>query len=351
MQADLLRIGDIVVEELEIPTLTDGQIDELTDFENVFGAESAPDDPPAPYEVGRIGHRTMPDFVVLRSFVAREGTGAIVANASASWVRAEDNQHILNTWIGVLPSLRRKRLATGLLRLVVDAADEAGKRLLMFRTTDRVPAGEAFARAIGAEVGLLGHTNRLILADVDRAMIERWVDDGPGRAPGYTVLAIDGRYPDDIVDEVVDLWGVMNTAPRDHLDMEDQITTVEQVREAERGFFAMGAERWLLLAREDATGAHVGWTEVAWFPHEPDTVWQFGTGVRPQHRGHALGKWMKAAMLARIFDERPGVRDIRTHNADSNDPMLSINHQLGFKPYRTDINWQVDVGVAREYLA
>jgi hypothetical protein len=77
---------------------------------------------------------------------------------------------------------------------------------------------------------------------------------------------------------------------------------------------------------------------------------QGNTGVRPEHRGHALGKWLKATMLQRIFDERPQAEEIRTGNADSNDAMLGINRALGFKPHRAHTTWQVTTAQVRKYL-
>jgi len=52
-----------------------------------------------------------------------------------------------------------------------------------------------------------------------------------------------------------------------------------------------------------------------------------------------------------VLRERPEVRIIRTGNAHSNAPMLRINEQLGFKPYRSSFTWQVSVERAAEYLA
>jgi GNAT superfamily N-acetyltransferase len=190
-----------------------------------------------------------------------------------------------------------------------------------------------------------------MLADVDRAMVERWVAEGPKRAPGYSVIAIDGPSPDDLVEQIVACKHVMNTAPRESLELDDAVLTVDQEREMERSIFARGFARRLVVARHDATGALVGFTELSHSDHElPETVWQWGTGVAPEHRGHALGKWLKAVNLLRVMDEWPDAADIRTHNADSNDPMLGINHALGFKPFTVDISWQVPVDKARAYV-
>jgi GNAT superfamily N-acetyltransferase len=114
---------------------------------------------------------------------------------------------------------------------------------------------------------------------------------------------------------------------------------------------AQGTEMWALVARHEPTGKLVGFTEVFWNPAQPKTVNQGDTGVRPEHRGHALGKWLKAAMLARILRERTSAEDVRTGNADSNAPMLGINRALGFQPYIAHTAWQVSVERVRSYLA
>jgi hypothetical protein len=112
-----------------------------------------------------------------------------------------------------------------------------------------------------------------------------------------------------------------------------------------------GTEPWWLLARERTTGLVVGETDVRWNAEQPATVNQGFTVVRREHRGHALGKWLKATMVERLLDERPGVVDVRTSNADSNDAMLGINRQLGFRPFLANTTWQVPVDVALAYVA
>ena len=351
MQAELLRVGDVSIIDLDLATSSDDDVRAITVFRNAMQAEIHADDPPWREDAVALDVRHWPPFFKHRTFVGRDGDGAIVASALVNWAVVEDNQHIVNVDLGVLAAYRRRGIGTALLARAVGVAEEIGRTLLVSQSVDLVSDGEHFARRVGANLGMSQGMNRLVLADVDRDRVRRWVEQGPIRAEGYSLVAADGRYPDELVEQIVDLSAVMNTAPRDDLDMEDERPTVHHSREWEETNLPLGIERWYLAARHDATGELVGWTEVGWWPTIPMTVWQWGTGVRPEHRGNAIGKWLKAVMLQRILDERPQAIDIRTTNADSNDAMLGINHALGFRKYHTHLWWQLPVEQAKAYLA
>jgi hypothetical protein len=46
-------------------------------------------------------------------------------------------------------------------------------------------------------------------------------------------------------------------------------------------------------------------------------------------------------MLLRLRELRPDVQWIATENAGSNEPMLAINHKLGFKQHRVGTAYQM----------
>jgi GNAT superfamily N-acetyltransferase len=231
---------------------------------------------------------------------------------------------------------------------MVDMAERHGRRLLFSNTSSRVPAGEFFMNAIGAQKALESHVNRLLIADLNRDLVAAWVREAPTNL--YELDFWDGPYPEAELDNVIALHRVMNTAPRGDLEMEDFNITAEQLRQGEQHMQATGRERWTAYVRHRTTGSFAGFTELVWNPNRPETVGQDGTGVFPEHRGHGLGKWLKAAMLERLLRERPSVKDVRTGNADSNAPMLKINTDLGFKPYISNAAWQVPVETVRAYL-
>ena len=106
-------------------------------------------------------------------------------------------------------------------------------------------------------------------------------------------------------------------------------------------------ELWTCVARHIETGELVGFHDVAWTPAAPRIVHIANTVVLRAHRGHALGKWLKAAILARIVKERPGVEELLTTNADSNAAMLGINHALGFQPHLATTVWRLTTDDAK----
>jgi GNAT superfamily N-acetyltransferase len=242
---------------------------------------------------------------------------------------------------------RRRGLGRALLANIVRAAGDREEILLGSWVNDRIPAGNEFARRIGATEGLNNRGSRAKLAEIDRTLVGAWARLDP---PGYRLLWIDGDVPDDQMRNVMKAYDLMNTAPRGELQHGDWHATEEEIRQWDRTRNANGAVRHLLLAVEDATGVAVGFTEVNRHPDIPWIVGQQGTAVDPAHRGHGIGKWIKGAMIERIFREWPDATVIQTGNAYSNAPMLSINDRLGFKVTWSTMVWQLKIADARKYL-
>jgi RimJ/RimL family protein N-acetyltransferase len=153
---------------------------------------------------------------------------------------------------------------------------------------------------------------------------------------------VDGVFPEHLRADAATLHHIMQTAPRDELDVGDVIIDTNFVAELDRHLVEAGRTRWTALVR-DRHGTCVGGTEVTFEPWEPTTALQQNTGIDPAHRGFGLAKWAKASMLERIRQERPEVRQIRTDNAFSNAAMVAINDALGFALVSTRTDWQIDV--------
>jgi GNAT superfamily N-acetyltransferase len=342
--------GGFLIEEIDLRAADDDLLAELNEFNNRIAAEIRPDDPPTPVEQAIASVRNLPTFVDVAMFSARDRAGKLVGTGQGILTRTGDNEHLIQVGIEVLAQVRRGGLGTALLARLAQVAEKEGRRLIIGSTNGRVPAGDEFARRVGAEPGLADHVNRLLLADLDRGLVRRWAEDGPKRAPQYEVVTFDGPWPDEHVQALVDIVTVINTAPHDDLDVEDQHVTVEQWREQEASMAAVGGVHWTIVAADRETGVFTGLTDVMWNPARPKTISQNLTVVHPDHRGHGLGKWLKAVMLERILIERPEIEDVRTGNADSNEAMLAINHELGFRPWISRTVWQVPIDAVRAYL-
>jgi GNAT superfamily N-acetyltransferase len=174
-------------------------------------------------------------------------------------------------------------------------------------------------------------------------MLEEWVTRAKDRASDYSLVGYDDVCPDDMLEAFCKVTDVMNTAPREDLDMEDWHLTPERLRVQEGRHARKREHSWKLIVRHDPTGDFAGFTEIDLADWRGDLAWQGGTAVDPAHRDKGLGRWLKAAMALRVLDEQPQIKRIDTWNAGSNRPMLAINVAMGFKPVRYYGDWQVQL--------
>lgn len=307
--------------------------------------ERDPDDPLVPLEERIRRWQTIPPHVVQQNWTVAhpERPGEIIAYAQLTFQRVEHNRHAADFSIGVAPEFRRRGLGSRLLTPLVAAAEPEGRTLLLTATHSTVPEGEPFMRRLGATMGLPLHINQLDVRDVDRELLRRWQERARERASGFELVVWEGRVPDEHVKAFVELQGAMNLAPRGDLRLEDFHVTPERFRLHEQAEGARGDRRWRIAARERSNRALVGYTEVIWHPNRPELLQQGDTAVMPAHQNRGLGRWLKAAMLEKVVRERPEVRFVRTGNAYVNEPMLKINQELGFRPYRSIYIWQIEV--------
>ena len=257
------------------------------------------------------------------------------------------NEHALYASVEVHPEYRRHGLGTALLGVILKVAEDLQRTLILGETLGGTPSGAAFMTSLGAAAGLSGQVNQLVLEDIPRGLLEAWLAKEP---QNYTLGLWQGALPEEELEQILTMMEVMNTAPHDDLNIEDELKTPERWREIEQHDLARGLERWIYYVRHVPSGELAGYTEITFNPEEPHNVWQGDTGVLPAHRGHGLGKYLKASMIRKVQTERPSIKHIRTGNADSNAPMLAINKQLGFKPYLAWTAWQVDVEKVRDFM-
>lgn len=266
-------------------------------------------------------------------------------------VGMEENQHMAQCDIQVHPDHRRKGLGKTLLSHIAEFCHQHQRGLLIFPTDSLVPAGEDFIRSIGGMLGLAQTINQLSLKEVNLDLLQRWQQKGRQQCPDYEIGTWVGAVPEEHLDAYVAIKNVMNTAPKDDLDVEDIFITAEQVRQMEAMESARGITRWTMYVRNPENGEIAGFTEVTANPSTPQTLTQGDTGVSPKYRARGIGRWLKAAMVDALLQEHPQALRIRTGNATTNEPMLRINAEMGFTIYKTIDFWQVKLDKVDTYLS
>jgi mycothiol synthase len=343
--------SSFTITPINLSSATEHEYAALSTFINHMRSERLPDDPPIPNGDLIQRWQNIPPFVgVSVSAVWNLDHTAVIALGQVQVMRMEENQHLAQFSIEVLPEYRRHGLGKRLLAFITDKAVQENRRLLLTETNGRIPAGEAFMNRLGASKGLEGHINQLKISDVNRDMVTRWQARAPERANDFAIGFWDGAYPEEHIAEIAQLMEVMNQQPLGTLELEDMHYTPEQLRQIEQSIFSDGSQRWTCYAYESASGAFAGFTFVVWNPNRPDVMQQGDTGVWPRYRNRGLGRWLKATMLDKILNERPQVKFIRTGNADNNAAMLKINHELGFQPYMSNTLWQLETLQVQQYL-
>jgi mycothiol synthase len=331
---------------------TDEDIARSLEMGNRLQAEVLPDDPPTPLEDAIASHRSVPARMRRFTFRVFAEDGAVVAGCGARFdPDHDDNPDIMGLNINVLPEHRGQGIATRLVADMVALAQAEGRTRFFCSTNERMPSGAAFCESLGAEPKQTMHMNHLPLDELDRAETERWVAEAATRSAGYELLLWDGDIPEEHVDQYLDLVLVMNTAPRDDLEVNDFTLTKKELREGEEQMHAVGMQQLTVVARRVSDGAFAGFHDVARMPSEPMNAYVRSTGVVPEHRGFALGKWLKAEMTLRILRDWPEVTHIRTGNADSNDAMLGINKKMGYRPLIGTTTWELPVERAAAWVA
>ncbi|HKC19919.1 MAG TPA: hypothetical protein VKE27_09840 [Candidatus Dormibacteraeota bacterium] len=318
-------------------------------FRRVRHAETRPEDPLLPDDLER------KRLLASLKFEINVCYEVVDKGEMVGWLRTavprpgvpgyEENREFLWCFGSVLEPYRRNRIASGWLPIVVALMDRLGCRVVTFESEEE--SGQAFMKWLGAPQKRIGAENRLRLRDVDWQMVRTWIAEGEERNPHTMLERYDDHIPDSMLDEyAAQLTAMLSTMPHDDLDHGVIVETPETLRDMHQRMDALGERHYTVLTREP-DGVISGITGMVWARHRPAILEQMFTGVLPSARGRGLGKWIKAAMLQRLHEIYPEAEWVSTGNADSNGPMLAINHRLGFKRHRANVEYQL----SRDQLA
>lgn len=335
------------IEEFVLEDMTEEELEPIIALANSIGAERDPRY--APMSVDEFRQFSSFPGQVRTRYAARERDRGLVATAQLSFADDGSNPHLMRVDISVATTHRRRGIATALLELAARFATKTGRSTIAGFIFSTVPAAAGFVEATGGRKTLDHHMNVLRMSDLDRSLLEQWDSEGPDRAPGYSVRLIEGAYPDELLEGMTHLYHVLERdmpTPDGH---EPRVYTPELVAGYLGNFLSTG-DVLTAVAIDDASGNPVGLSQLFRRTTDPQT-WQVTTTmVDPAHRGHALGKWVKAAVTLAGDEQWPGGEYQETGNAQTNEAMLGINKAMGFKPAFTATDVEADLEAVNAYL-
>ena len=238
--------------------------------------------------------------------------------------------------IDVAPEMRGRGIGSALLSFLEDRAREADRTVLLtdsnitFATRDTHPY-RRFAEKRGYSLANVEVRRRLLLP-VPAEQLQAWADEATPHHADYWIET----FVDDLPDELLESYCYLSNqlaldAPTGEIDFEAESMTPETFRMRQQMVKEQGRTVYETLALDRGRQA-VAQSTLSVPKDDPITVFQWGTLVRRDHRGHRLGLATKVANLRAMQAAHPERERIFTTNAEGNDNMVAINVKMGFEP-------------------
>lgn len=248
-------------------------------------------------------------------------------------------EHLAELELRVHPAGRRERTGSLLLDAAVAAARQDGRRCVIAQAEAGSP-GDQFLLARGFRRVLTLTFTRLPLAEADIAALTE-ITEQPH--PGYQLTSWDGTVPDRLAEAFVASRHAMDDMPMGGTDYGTVTWDLDRVRAAAAAIAERGDLLHTVAAIDESDGSIAGFTELVVPGDGKGDGQHYGTGVMPGHRGHGLGRWMKAASILQARERHPDLGGLLTDTADNNPYMRRVNDALGYAPTHTTFEYQLDL--------
>jgi GNAT superfamily N-acetyltransferase len=272
-------------------------------------------------------------------FGAFEGEGAEGEMIGAGFMMLPllDNTSFAFVSVNVEPQRRCQGIGGTLLEHVIDAARARGRTRMLsecdlaFADRENHPYRQ-FAEKRGFDLANVEIRRTLDLPVAD-GTIQSWIDDAAAHHQDYRIETyIDDAMPEEYIPSLVHVINQLALdAPTGDLEFEPEALTPDGFKARGEKIKEMGRTVIQTVA-VGPDGEVVAYSTLGTSSDDVENVFQWGTLVHRDHRGHRLGMAVKARNLRVLQDEFPDRKRIITTNAETNGPMVAINEAMGFKP-------------------
>lgn len=271
----------------------------------------------------------------LRNVFVGAFDGAEMVGAGINQLPLLDNTDKVYGGVFVEPALRRRGVGSALVEHAVATTRAAGRSILLVE--GGLPGTERedhpytrFALRHGFTMANV-EVHRVLDLPLDTAAVEAMRAEAAPHHEGYEIRTFEDEIPDELLPSYVELLNrLVLEAPTGEIDFEAEAVTPEVYRKQVERMRAQGRHKLTTLA-VSSEGEAVANTDLVIPREDRARVYQWGTLVRSDHRGHHLGAAVKLQNLLALQERYPERTEIHTTNAENNDTMIGINDRLGFR--------------------
>lgn len=304
-------------------------------------AERDPGDPlPSRREIVAEMFGSSPDRTVRNYLAIVDGEPAGLGWA-LTISEADDELQLAEVDLMVRPRHRRQGVATALIAELIPDLIGLGQTSIVAYTCPEVTpeATSALCRKLGMTKRGEERCSRAGVVDIDENLLAGWIEDAEEDAAGYRLEQWEGLCPDHLAEQWSQAMAAMEDEPLDDFDYNPHTRSADVQRQADEIKIGHGYRIYRTLALSPG-GEAAGISALYVHEDRPQLGHQADTGVLARHRGHGLGRWMKAANYEQVVRAHPDLGVIQTYNAESNPWMLDINVAMGFVPYHAYVGYQ-----------
>jgi GNAT superfamily N-acetyltransferase len=265
--------------------------------------------------------------------------GALIVTIGLIWLPLKDNLTLGGVEVVTHPAHRDRGHGSQMLDHLTGVCRAEGRTVLSAEVSTPYDGpvdghghpGAEFLYRRGFRFSL-GDVMRVLDLPADTALLERLASEAEPQHRDYTIRQFKGAVPDDIIEPFGRLIGsLVSEAPMGELRLETEVFDVERIRADEAVFAASGRTKYTTVAVE-RDGTVAAYSEVAVPRYDPGHVYQWGTLVLKEHRGHRLGLATKVHNLLWLQRQMSGPALLVTYNAEVNSHMIGVNTAMGFRP-------------------